>query len=72
MKNFTLEDLAQFDGQSGRPAYVAVDGVVYDVSNHFEQGEHYAHLAGHDLSVEFNSQHPKDFIAKYPVVGKIS
>ena len=32
-KTFTLEELAQFDGQKGRAAYVAVDGVVYDVTN---------------------------------------
>ncbi|NLB38717.1 MAG: hypothetical protein GX810_05655 [Clostridiales bacterium] len=32
-KTFTLEELAQFDGQEGRAAYVAVDGVVYDVTN---------------------------------------
>ncbi len=32
-KTFTLEELKQFNGQNGQPAYVAVDGVVYDVSN---------------------------------------
>lgn len=29
---FTAETLAKFDGQNGNPAYVAVDGKVYDVS----------------------------------------
>ena len=32
-KTFTLAQLAQYDGQNGQPAYVAVDGVVYDVTN---------------------------------------
>ena len=29
---YTAETLAKFDGQNGNPAYVAVDGKVYDVS----------------------------------------
>jgi hypothetical protein len=30
---FTLEELATYNGQNGQPAYIAVEGVVYDVSN---------------------------------------
>ena len=29
----TLDELAQYDGQNGNPAYIAVDGVIYDVTN---------------------------------------
>lgn len=32
-KTFTTTELAEFDGRNGHPAYVAVKGVVYDVSN---------------------------------------
>ena len=28
----TLEELAKFNGKDGNPAYVAVDGIIYDVS----------------------------------------
>ena len=31
-REFTLEELATYDGSMGRPAYVAVNGIVYDVS----------------------------------------
>ncbi len=31
-KTFTTEELAAFNGQNGNPAYIAVDGVVYDVT----------------------------------------
>ena len=31
-KEFDLTQLAQYDGQDGRPAYVAIDGIVYDVT----------------------------------------
>jgi predicted heme/steroid binding protein len=32
MKEFTLEELAEFDGREGRAAYVAYEGVVYDIT----------------------------------------
>ncbi|NLI21930.1 MAG: cytochrome B5 [Clostridiales bacterium] len=31
-KVFTAAELAKYDGLNGNPAYVAVDGIVYDVS----------------------------------------
>jgi len=31
-REFTLNELAQYDGTMGKPAYVAVNGIVYDVS----------------------------------------
>jgi predicted heme/steroid binding protein len=71
VKTFTLTELAQYNGQSGRPAYVAVDGVVYDVTSVFFSGTHFSHLAGRDLSAEFNGQHNKSSITKYPVVGQL-
>ncbi len=69
---FTLEDLSYYDGQEGRPAYVAVDGIVYDNSEIFENGKHYSHLAGKDLSEEFFSYHVLEEITKYPVVGRLA
>jgi predicted heme/steroid binding protein len=33
LKVFDAAELAKYDGQNGNPAYVAVDGKVYDVSN---------------------------------------
>lgn len=68
---FSLKELSTYNGKQGKPSYVAVDGVVYDVTDVFDNGDHYAHLAGHDLTDEFYLQHAKSEIEKYPVVGKL-
>lgn len=58
-KIFTLEELAKFNGKNGNPAYIAVDGIVYDVT--FEAtwaaGKHFGLEAGNDLSNEFKKCH---------------
>lgn len=70
-KIFTLSELAKYNGKNGMPAYVAVDGIVYDVTTVFSNGAHYSHLAGTELTDEFYSKHVKSQITKYPVVGKL-
>ena len=60
-QTFTLEQLAQFDGQNGNKAYIAVDGVVYDVTD-VAVWDHKQHAgkftAGQDYSAELKSQAP--------------
>lgn len=72
---FTLEELAEFDGKDGRPAYVAVGGVVYDVTNADEwtNGEHKdGVMAGTDATeVIAKSPHGADVLAGLPVVGML-
>jgi predicted heme/steroid binding protein/uncharacterized membrane protein len=56
MKEFTDEELAYFNGQDGRPAYVAHEGKVYDVSSSklWRVGKHLKqHDAGNDLTGSF-------------------
>jgi len=70
-KTFTLSDLAQYNGQNGKPAYVAVDGSVYDLTSLFGSKGHYSHLAGLELTNAFYSQHAKSKLANYPIVGTL-
>ena len=58
-KEYTLEELAQYNGSNGRPAYVAIEGVIYDVSNleTWDEGMHFGLMAGQDLSEQFYSCH---------------
>ncbi|MFL0266720.1 cytochrome b5 domain-containing protein [Candidatus Clostridium radicumherbarum] len=74
-KEFTLAELSKYDGQNGNPAYVAVDGVIYDVTNAkgWRNGQHVGGVtAGKDLSKEIEqSPHGKDVLQGLPVVGKL-
>jgi predicted heme/steroid binding protein/mannose-6-phosphate isomerase-like protein (cupin superfamily) len=71
-KEFTLGELAQYDGAMGKPAYVAVNGIVYDVSSNskWSGGTHYGLTAGKDLSAQFESCHGvSNKLTKLPKVG---
>lgn len=58
-RKFTREELSQYNGSGGRPAYVAVNGIVYDVSIEIAWGggTHFSLYSGKDLSGEFNRCH---------------
>ncbi len=68
-KVFSLEELSKYDGKNGNPAYVAVDGVIYDMTNVFNDGTHFGHYAGEELTEGFYKKHVKSQITKYPVMG---
>lgn len=68
-KVFTADELAAYDGKNGNPSYVAVDGVVYDLTSVFKNGIHFGHVAGKDLTDAFYVKHVRSQITKYPVVG---
>lgn len=69
VKTFTLAELSRYNGENGSPAYVAVDGDVYDLSSVFKAGKHYSHFAGTELTNAFYSYHAKKVLSKYPIVG---
>jgi predicted heme/steroid binding protein len=58
-KQFTLEELKKYDGSNGKPAYVAIDGIVYDISlsSPWGGGTHFGLYAGTDLTKEFKACH---------------
>jgi predicted heme/steroid binding protein len=73
-KEFTLEELAQYDGSGGKPAYVAVNGIVYDVSNEatWGGGTHFGLYAGKDLTAQFKGCHGMESIlGKLLKVGEL-
>lgn len=73
-RQFTKVELASFDGKNGNPAYVAVNGTVYDVTNNaaWAAATHFGLSAGKDLTTEFNSCHMgQPTLQNLPVVGKM-
>lgn len=74
-ETFTLEELSSFNGQNGKPVYVAVDEKVYDItsSRRWKDGVHLRrHHAGRDLSDALaDAPHNKDVLDKFPIVGSI-
>jgi len=69
---FTAATLAYYDGKEGRPAYVAVNGVVYDLtdSDYWRNGNHYGGFtAGRDLTAQFANQHGDSRLSRFPIVG---
>ena len=71
----TLDQLKQYDGKNGNPAYVAVDGVIYDVTNvpQWAGGVHNGYSAGNDLTdiIKNKSPHGVKQLNGVPVVGKL-
>jgi predicted heme/steroid binding protein len=71
-KVFTLSELSQYDGKNGQPAYVAVDGVVYDVTSakDWNNGSHQGYSAGKDLTQEIKkAPHGTKILSGLPIVG---
>ena len=72
-KEFTLSELSKFNGRNGNPAYIAVSGIVYDVTwnRTWSAGTHFGLYAGRDLTKEFAGCHSKDILSKLPQVGTL-
>ena len=73
MRRFSLEELKDFNGENGRPAYVAYNGRVVDVtaSRMWGGGQHMKrHAAGQDLTAEMaDAPHSVEVLDRYPEVG---
>ena len=73
----TIEELAQYDGQDGRLAYIAVNGNIYDVTNssRWNDGVHTTTVgvtAGRDLTEELGSSpHGVSVLGNVPQIGII-
>lgn len=76
--HITLEQLAEFDGKDGSPLYVAVDGIIYDLTKcrYWKGGVHDKSpedaLGGRDMSAIIKkSTHGMKRVKRYPIVGYI-
>ena len=76
MKEFSLEELAQYNGENGKPVYVAHAGKVYDVgaSKMWKTGSHMKrHRSGMDLTTDIQAApHTPDVLGRFPQVGVLT
>ncbi len=72
----TTEELALYNGENGNPAYIAVDGVIYDVTNvrEWNGGLHNGYTAGQDLTEQIKtvSPHGVSKLKGLTAVGKLA
>jgi predicted heme/steroid binding protein len=74
-KIFTYRELQQFNGEGGKPVYIAYKGNIYDVtgSDLWKTGRHQnRHDAGDDLTEMLaQAPHGEEMLEKMPVVGRL-
>ncbi len=74
-KLFSRAQLALRNGQDKPEVWVALRGVIYDVSKSrlWNKGKHYEHWAGQDLTDELpDAPHNEKVFDKFKVVGKLT
>lgn len=73
LKKFTAKELEEYNGKKGRPAYVAYQGKVYDLSQSslWSGGEHMGmHQAGNDITEELElSPHGEEKLERANLIG---
>ena len=75
MQEFDIAELEKYDGNGGRPVYVAYKGKVYDISESklWRNGLHMKrHHAGQDMTTDIQgAPHEPDVLERYPQVGTL-
>ena len=74
-KTFTTEELSKYNGTNGQPSYVAIDGIVYDVTNvwAWKGGKHKNNSSGSNITelIKNKSPHGLGVVKKLKPVGKL-
>ncbi|NLO16126.1 MAG: cytochrome B5 [Clostridiales bacterium] len=72
--DLTPEELVKFDGKNGSKAYIAVNGIIYDITENasWKEGMHQGFSAGVDLTEEgLKAPHGLTPLENAPIVGKL-
>jgi predicted heme/steroid binding protein/uncharacterized membrane protein len=73
MKEFSMGELAQYNGENGKPVYISHNGKVYDVSasKMWKTGTHMKrHRSGQDLTTDIQAApHASDVLERFAQIG---
>lgn len=75
LPNYTKFQLALRNGQDKPEIWVAVDGMIYDVTSSrlWRNGQHYEHWAGQDLTEELqDAPHTIKVLERFEVIGVLT
>lgn len=73
-RTFTERELHEYNGEHGRPVYIACDGWVYDVTNcpKWRTGLHeQLHFAGADLTRSLRKAPHREEVFQRPCVRRV-
>lgn len=74
LPTYTRSQLALRNGQDNDEVWVAVSGIIYDVSASrlWFTGKHYQHWAGQDLTAELaDAPHTAAVLQRFPSIGRL-
>lgn len=74
LPEYTLAQLSLRNGQDKPEIWVALDGIIYDVtrSRLWRDGKHYEHWAGQDLTPELaDAPHTRNVFDKFDPIGRL-
>lgn len=68
---FTIDEVSKYNGEDGNPSYIAIKGIVYDISNIaiLKNGKHHGVTGGKDVTKIF--PHDINILKRAKVVGKL-
>ena len=73
LRKFTIKELEECNGKNGKPAYIAYQGKVYDLSESelWGGGEHMGmHQAGKDITEELElAPHGEEVLERAKLIG---
>ena len=73
LSKFTIKELEEYTGKNGKPAYVAYQGKVYDISQSglWGGGQHMGmHDAGKDITEELElAPHGEELLERVKLIG---
>jgi len=75
LPEYSRSYLALRNGQDKPEIWVALNGIIYDVSESrlWKNGKHYEHWAGQDLTDELkDAPHTETVFSKFRVVGRLT